>query len=571
MRARSARRDRYLLVAVLLVAGGCGAHEIADGAGSPTVEVSRPAPAAVPGEALIVFRSAARDVARRLTGKRPRGDVRKAGRDVAVLTLADGETVATAAVALADDPDVETVEPNYRYALQAADPLLPNQWALRNTGQDLGDTVGLAGVDMQGPPAWRYASSRPKAGRKSYVGVLDDGIDITHPDLAGVVSNPLETCGPGAPTDADGNGKVHDCHGWDFVHDDETVYDPVAPGADSHGTHVAGTIAALADNGIGVRGVATHVGIVSAKVISPDGTGTVADAVLGLEYLIDLKSRGVEIVAVNASWASGAFSVGLYNAIKMAGAKGIVVVTAAGNGASDVDASPIYPCGYARAQTVGNRTYPALDNVLCVAAHDARGNIAAFSNWGRTTVAVAAPGTMILSTTPGGTYAYFEGTSMATPHVTGLVALLAESGVPPSRIVDRITSTVTRNNATWNERPVSSGGRVNALRAVVDPSWDGGPPELFREDDEAAADGGAAAVDGAGVARSDPGADPAPAGVQEAPGASGAGAAGPDGGVARSSKGCGAGAPRGADRGPVLVLGVAALVVARRRRRPRGA
>jgi subtilisin family serine protease len=248
------------------------------------------------------------------------------------------------------------------------------------------------------------------------VAIIDDGVDFSHPDLAARAwTNPGES-GGGRETngiDDDGNGYIDDVHGWDFCHNDKSVHDF---GDDFHGTHVAGTIAASL-NGSGVVGVAPSVSIMALKFISDDpDCGLDSQAIAAIEYA---KSFGVHIV--NASWgAHGDVHAApeLYSAIK---SSGMLFVAAAGNEADDSDNDP-FP------------SLPAafdLPNILSVAAIDNTGGLATFSNYGKTTVDIAAPGETILSTLPADAkhpspgYGWMDGTSMAAPHVSGTAALVA--------------------------------------------------------------------------------------------------------------------------------------------------
>lgn len=439
------------------------------------------------------------------------------GGDLELATIPPGLAFHAAAQALLDDPAVDFAEPNYtveHMGFPSEDPaqaLVDNQlWGVNNSGQlinpdDLNTPTravsGTADVDMDLPEAWAQIATTPKT--KVYVGIIDEGIDYRHKDLDGIVGNPgekeltgcfvtdrkgrvtpnVDCCADGK--DNDNSGKADDCYGWDFANNDKTVYDGSTTGTiDHHGTHVSGTIAAKPSNA-GVTGVAGNVGLISAKFLGANG-GTTANAINAVNYLNTLKLRGLNVVASNNSWGGGGFSEGLYNAIKAAGPLGILFVAAAGNETTDTDATPSYPCSYGRDQTgpntvvkgkvVPGKFFPALANVICVAAHDQDGKMGPaaatyFSNWGKNTVDVSAPGSNILSTTPNNTYAYYRGTSMATPHVTGLVALLASEGVPTSAIKARITgSVVVKTEEFVAGRETRTNGRVNAFRALNAPT-----------------------------------------------------------------------------------------------------
>jgi hypothetical protein len=261
-------------------------------------------------------------------------------------------------------------------------------------------------------PANLYGSQAAEAWSRGFTGtsdvvvaIIDEGFQISHPDLVNNVgSNPGEISGNGI--DDDGNGYIDDRNGWDFVSNDNTVYDSTA---DDHGTHVAGTIGAEGGNGIGVAGVNWDVSLLSGKFLGDTG-GTTANAIKAVDYFTDLKTRhGLNLVATNNSWGGGGYSQGLYDAINRANNANIFFVAAAGNSSSS---TPSYPAAY------------DLPNVISVASIDSNGGLSSFSNYGSTWVDLGAPGGAIQSTLPSNTYGTYSGTSMATPHVTGALALM---------------------------------------------------------------------------------------------------------------------------------------------------
>ena len=362
---------------------------------------------------------------------------------VTVVSVPDGVDAEMAARALRARPEVAYVESDVHVTALGGDPYVDRLWGLDNTGQD----GGLAGIDLDAPAAW--STSR---GDGVVVAVLDEGVDIDHEDLsANIWTNPGEI--PDNGIDDDGNGYVDNVHGWDFLHDDATVFDP--RDGDAHGTHVAGTIAAVAGNGRGISGVAPGVTIMPLKFLGPDG-GSAADAVAALQYAV---AEGADIV--NVSWGGPEYSQALHDAVA---ASGLLVVAAAGNAGSDNDATPVYPASF------------DLDNVLSVTAVDRQGRLPAFANHGARSVDVGAPGRDILSTLPGNTYGWASGTSMAAPHASGVAALVAAADPTrsPAAIARQLIATVTPLPSL--ARQTSSGGMLSAAAAVGAPPGADAPP-----------------------------------------------------------------------------------------------
>lgn len=248
------------------------------------------------------------------------------------------------------------------------------------------------------------------------IGIIDTGIDLNHPDLAANIwTNPGEIAGNGI--DDDNNGYIDDMHGWDFANNDNSIFDgqAVGDGRDDHGTHVAGTIGAVGGNGIGVAGVNWNVKMISAKFLDP--SGAISNAVLAMDYFTALKQRGVNLVGTNNSWQGGGFSQLMLDAIGRGADEELLFIVCAGNFNLDTDATAFYPANY---NTLDVTDY---DAVIAVAAIDEFGNRASFSNYGATNIELGAPGVAVRSTTPFNTYADFDGTSMASPHVAGGAAL----------------------------------------------------------------------------------------------------------------------------------------------------
>jgi subtilisin family serine protease len=322
------------------------------------------------------------------------------------------------------------------------DPSFGSLWGLDNSGQ----TGGVADADIDAPEAWNVTTGS----RSVVVGVVDTGVDYRHPDLAANMwRNPGEVAGD--RIDNDGNGFVDDVYGWDFANNDADPFDD-----NGHGTHTSGTIGAVGGNGAGVAGVNWQVSLMALKFLGADGSGTTSAAVAALNYATMMRrTYGVNVVATNNSWGGGGASTALTNAIVAGGNAGILCVAAAGNESSNNDAIASYPANVNSSA------------VIAVAATDSSNRLASFSNYGVTTVDVAAPGVGILSTTPNGTYSSYSGTSMATPHVAGMVALLAAANpqATATQIRSAILSTAVPVGSLAGK--VATGGLANAAAAVA--------------------------------------------------------------------------------------------------------
>ncbi len=342
---------------------------------------------------------------------------------------------------LRKNADVLYAEPNYIVEAFATptDPRFPEQWALHNTGQ----TGGTADADIDAVEAWDVTTGSSSV----VVAVIDTGVDYTHEDLAANVFRNAADCNSDG-IDDDGNGYVDDCHGIDTVNHDADPFDD-----EGHGTHVAGIIGAEGNNGIGVAGVAWQTTILPCKFLDAEGYGNTADAVVCLDYVASLKDRGVNIVATNNSWGGGLYSQALVDAIAAQRERGILFIASAGNYSVNNDVFRSYPCSYPNS------------NVICVAATEHQDFKAGFSNYGRRTVHLQAPGVAILSTTPGDTYAAFSGTSMAAPHVSGVAALLhAQQPAQDWRVVKNL---IIAGGDTISAAPYwISGNRLNALGSM---------------------------------------------------------------------------------------------------------
>jgi subtilisin family serine protease len=331
-------------------------------------------------------------------------------------------------------------------------------------GDDLPAAVGPSGTTNQfGIGAEKLWNDNLTGSSSIVVGILDEGVQVTHPDLINNMwVNPYEV--PDDGIDNDANGYVDDVHGWDFVNNDKTVYDA---GQDSHGTHVAGTIGGEGRNGVGVAGVNWDVTMISLKFLGPDG-GTTSAAVRALDYLTDLKVRhGMNIVASNNSWGGGGYSAALHAAINRAAKQNILFVAAAGNSTANNDTTASYPSNYDSTQASPGESAASYDSVIAVASITNTGGLSSFSNFGATQVDIGAPGSGIWSTVPENSYSSFSGTSMATPHVTGAVALYAAAQgrtVSGAEIRSAILETAVPT-ASLAGRTVT-GGRLNVAAAV---------------------------------------------------------------------------------------------------------
>ena len=368
-----------------------------------------------------------------------RGDNRG---DLVRVKLPPGLSIQAAIDRLGLESIIEYAEPNWVYQHQATsnDPYVTN-----------GSLWGMTGTFGSGAQtAWTNNKTDCSA---VYVGIIDEGYMYTHEDLSANVGTNLGEIVNGK--DDDGNGYIDDVYGWDFDGNNSSVFDGID---DDHATHVAGTIAGVGGNGKGVAGVCWKLKLLGAKFLGKSG-GTTANAIKAVDYFTNLKTRAVNplnIVATNNSWGGGGYSQALSDAISRAGTANILFVAAAGNNGGNNDTSASYPSGYSSA------------NVIAVAAINSAGGLASFSQYGATTVDIGAPGVGIISSVPVRSgksvvsgYASYDGTSMATPHVTGAVALY--KALNPSA-----TALVIKNAILGAATPTASlsgktltGGRLN--------------------------------------------------------------------------------------------------------------
>jgi subtilisin family serine protease/subtilisin-like proprotein convertase family protein len=414
--------------------------------------------------------------------------------------LGKGMTVAQALSAYKAEKGVLAAEPDYKLTVSSVsnDPLLSQQWSLKNTGQG----GGAPGADIHAEQAWSVTSGSPKI----VVAVLDTGIDYKQPDLYDniwinqadipaywytktnswsgynkiVYKSQIKTATPGVITfrdlnnpvnkglvwNSDGRGYIdgadllrplsqggwespgrsNDLLGWNFVSNNNNPMDD-----NGHGTNVAGILGAVGNNGTGVTGVDWNVQIMPVKFIGSDGYGSISNFIQALNYAVQ---HGAKIV--NNSWEGAPYSQALYDAFANAQQHGVIAVAAAGNEGTNNDYATDYPASLSQ----------SLNNVVAVAATDNTDHLASFSNYGAHSVALAAPGVNILSTLPNGQYGAMSGTSMAAPEVAGALALVW--GLHPNwsytQVINQVINTADKLPSLQGK--VSSGGRLDLAAAV---------------------------------------------------------------------------------------------------------
>lgn len=416
-------------------------------------------------------------------GTRP---VSRLDRELRRVKLPPGLPVERALEIVARQPGVRLAEPDYRVqAVETSDDphfLDGSLWGMYGPDSEPSGTFGSAAAE-----AW---ASGATGSRQVYVGVVDTGLQYGHEDLAGNVwTNPFD---PVDGIDNDGNGYVDDVHGWDFFNGDAGTFDGVD---DDHGTHVAGTIGARGANGIGVAGVSWRVTMISTKFLGPD-SGYISGAISALDYLTDLRKRhGLRIVASSNSWAGGGQSQLLLDAINRGADAGILFVAAAGNQANDNDKKPSYPSSYQCTTRQDTGAARGWDCVVAVASITSAGGLSSFSNYGAASVDLGAPGSSILSTVPmsGGASGYetLSGTSMATPHVSGAIALCASLDTSlKARDLRQLLLESVSSTASLDGRTVT-GGRLDVGALIERCRPEGpGPGSASIEIDDLSADFG---------------------------------------------------------------------------------
>jgi thermitase len=426
----------------------------------------------VPGEIIVKFKdgkqkSFFQNKSMSSLGIQGHRDLKLSYAKLSVLKVEDKASIESVIATLNKNPDIEYAEPNFIYrvnpikenlssikrvphspftdftAATPDDPSFGQLWGLRNTGSNEPQgSAGVEGSDVNALKAWDLT----KGSKAVKIAVIDTGVDYNHPDLKeNMWTNTAEANGV-AGVDDDGNGFIDDIHGYDFANNDSNPMD-----GNGHGTHCSGTIGAVHNNRIGVAGVMSDVSIVAIKFLGDEGSGSLEGAIKSIDYATKLN-----VDLMSNSWGGGGRSVALLEAIQRASAQGIIFTAAAGNSASNNDTNPSYPASY------------DVPNIVSVAATTAQNSLASFSCFGRNSVHIGAPGHHILSTIQGGKYDVYSGTSMATPHVSGVLGLLlAKEG--------RLSHADLRSRLTMTSVPVAglrgktvTAGRVDAYNLLTD-------------------------------------------------------------------------------------------------------
>jgi subtilisin family serine protease len=396
------------------------------------------------GVVLIRFRpSALEERVSAILGSAGASEIKRIGVGVHVLNVGPGRVLGVIQ-ALKAFNDILYAEPDYLHTVDGGsipnDTFLGNQWAIQNTGQNVNGVTGTAGADERLPAAWSITTGTNAV----VVAVLDTGVQYSHPDLAtNMWTNPGGIGGCPAGT-----------HGYNVLNatcdpmDDENSYG-------GHGTHVSGILGAVANNASGVAGVNWTTSIMALKWVTGSDTGYTSDLITAMDWVIHAKQSGVNVRIINdsATWPGTGFSQALSDEIDLAGANDILFVTAAGNTAQNNDIIPRYPCSLDR------------PNMICVGASDQNDNPWSSSNYGNTTVKLAAPGVNIYSTLRLSNYGYVSGCSMASPQVAGTAALILSLGYAS---VATLKSMILNNVDTLPSLGsfVATGGRLNVCKAV---------------------------------------------------------------------------------------------------------
>jgi subtilisin family serine protease len=457
--------QRAILKSVLAAVGMVAAAGVAAAAAAPSQSLEQPPAAAhssgqppaatqaaapagadyVPGQVLVKYKAGVTAAGARADAASADAAVKDQITGPAVpggrLVVVHSDTLTTPQLiaAYVADPQVEYAEPDYIVHVLGTpnDPRFDELWGMQQ---------------IYAPTAWNVSMGSSTV----VVADIDTGVDYWHPDLgANIWQNPNEVGGtPGV--DDDGNGYVDDYCGINLTANGNR---PGNPNDDNgHGTHTAGTMAAVGNNGIGVTGVCQTAEIMACKFLDSTGHGTDSNAIKCINYIIWEKQHGVNVVAANNSWGSGTYNQSLHDAINAAANAGIVFVCAAGNDGKSNDTTPVYPATYDCA------------NIISVANVESHNRLAFHSDWGYNSVDLAAPGCDVLSTVPTSSdpsgYAYMSGTSMAAPHVTGAIALCA-AAFPSDTMAQRMNRVLTTTNAFSSlSSKVHTGGVLDVARAV---------------------------------------------------------------------------------------------------------
>lgn len=362
--------------------------------------------------------------------------------NIVVVKMPVVQTTDSAIKSLNKNSLVAYSEPNYIYRANKVpnDAMYGQLWGMKNAGQkDSDGQVGIAGVDIDAEAAWDITTGN----KKTLIAVIDTGVDYNHPDIkANIWTNAVEAAGT-VGVDDDNNGVIDDIHGYNAITNSGDPMDD-----HGHGTHCAGTIGGSGNDGVGVVGVNWDAAIMGVKFLDAEGSGSLEDAVKAIAYANKMGAK-----VMSNSWGGGGFSQALFDIIDQTDKSGNLFIAAAGNDYSNNDNSPAYPASY------------QINNVVSVAAVDNKGIKAGFSNYGKKTVHLGAPGVNILSAT-GGAYDSWSGTSMATPHVSGVAALVwgNEEGLTAADVKARLITTA-RPIAGLRGKTIS-GAMVNAYNAV---------------------------------------------------------------------------------------------------------
>lgn len=407
-------------------------------------------PRAVPGEIIVKYRTGVAVSEQESALQRAGLQVIRRSATLGFVRCRTNKSIDEVVRTCKSEPTIEYAEPNYYlyavetipegapFAVKQGTPRIPNdtrfseQWNMNNSND----------ADIDAPEAWATQTGSSDM----LVAVIDTGVDYDHEDLKDQMwRNPGESGGGKESNgiDDDNNGYKDDYRGWNFTSDNNDPYDD-----NQHGTHCAGVIGAVGNNAKGVAGVNWSVKIMALKFLGRDGSGTTEDAAEAIIYAAQMGAK----ISSN-SWGGGENSRTLQDAIQFAHDRGALFIAAAGNESSNTDNTPNYPSTY------------NVPNVIAVASSDRNDALSSFSNYGRYTVDLAAPGSNILSAQPLGRYQLLSGTSMATPHVAGAAALIWAQypTLSMKQVIVRLLGSTDRKNAFVNR--MATGGRLNLANA----------------------------------------------------------------------------------------------------------